>query len=259
MGEAREPPSSIMSNPRIVNVTAAGIADDPEIDALVRETRAQVDAFIFLSGGASGMSTDGGQALVRLFEALTILAADAVRFGVADGGTEAGIMQAAGRARVQSAHAFPLIGVSPMREIPPRGATPVDPNHTVIVAVDNPDWDATHGYFGSETAAMYHLFARLAEGRPSVTVVANGGEITLTEVDHNIRAGRPMILVSGSGRAADTLVSMLNPAAADAGTEKLRARAETLNLLRQPGLFHIFDMARGPGEFADALRAFLSH
>jgi len=104
------------------------------------------------------------------------------------------------------------------------------------------------------------LFARLAEGKPSVGVVANGGEITLTEVDHNIRAGRPMILVSGSGRAADTLASMLSPAAAaDGATEKLRARAGTLNLLRQPDLFHVFDMTRGPAAFADALRPFLSH
>jgi ABC-type proline/glycine betaine transport system ATPase subunit len=134
----------------------------------------------------------------------------------------------------------------------------VDPNHTVIVAVENPNWDATHGYFGSETVAMYNLFAMLAEGRPSVTVVANGGEITLTEIDHNIRAGRPLILVSGSGRAADTLVSMLNPLSpADSGTAKLRAKAETLRLLRQPRLFHVFDMARGPGELADTLRPFL--
>lgn len=248
-----------MSSPHIVSVTSARVGDDPAITALVLDTRAQADAFIFLSGGASQMSTGDEHALVRLFESLAILAGDGVRFGVADGGTEAGIMQAAGRARAHSAHAFPLIGVSPMREIPPHGATPVDPNHTVIVAVDNPDWDAANGYFGSETAAMYQLFARLAEGRPSVAIVANGGEITLTEVDHNIRAGRHMILVGGSGRAADALASMLNPGRpGDDGTEKLRAQADALNLLRQPHLFHVFDMARGPGEFADALRPFLS-
>ncbi len=56
---------------------------------------------------------------------------------------------------------------------------------------------------------MYWLFAELAEGRPSVTIVANGGGITLAEVESNVRAGRRMILIEGSGRAADALVSLL--------------------------------------------------
>lgn len=38
-----------MINPRIVKVTASRITDDPEINALVRGTRDQADAFIFLS------------------------------------------------------------------------------------------------------------------------------------------------------------------------------------------------------------------
>ena len=50
---------------------------------------------------------------------------------------------------------------------------------------------------------------KLADGRPAVTIVANGGGITLTEVDANIRAGRRMIVIEGSGRAADALVSLL--------------------------------------------------
>ena len=35
-----------------------------------------------------------------------------------------------GGARGASSYAFPLIGVAPAREIPPRGKTPVDPNHS---------------------------------------------------------------------------------------------------------------------------------
>ncbi len=204
------------------------------------------------------MSSATEDALWRVFESLAILAARGVRIGVADGGTAAGIMQAAGKARAQASPTFPLIGVAPMREIPPFGATPVDPNHTTIVAIDNPHWDGANGYFGSETVAMYDLFARLAEGRPSVTIVANGGEIALTEVDQNIRAGRPMILVRGSGRAADALGSMLDQsrAAAD-GTVKLRAKAEALQLLRRADLFHVFDLARGPQALAGTLGALL--
>jgi SLOG in TRPM, prokaryote len=47
--------------------------------------------------------------------------------------------------------------------------------------------------FEALTLAMYWLFAKLAEGRPSVTIVANGGGITLAEVESNVRAGRRMI------------------------------------------------------------------
>jgi hypothetical protein len=77
--------------------------------------------------------------------------------------------------------------------------------------------------------------------------------IVATEVDENLRAGRPLILVSGSGRAADALVSMLRHSRkTEDDTAGLRIKAEALNLLRQPDLFHEFDVARGPEEFARA-------
>ena len=60
---------------------------------------------------------------------------------------------------------------------------------------------------------MYWLFGALAEGRPSVAIVANGGGITLNEVESNVRAGRRIILIEGSGRAADALVSLVRKTA----------------------------------------------
>ena len=251
-----------MTLPRILTVTADRIDDDAAVRTLISETRASADAFVFISGGASKMSDDRKRTLLDLLHALTILANEGLRFGVGDGGTKAGVMEAAGLARARSAHTFPLIGVSPAREIPPHGDTPVDPNHSVIVAVDNPSWSGTAGYFGSETAAMYRLFGRLAEGKRSVALVANGGEIVLTEVDENLRAGRPIILVSGSGRAADALVSALRHErtaswVADDDIESLRHKAEAMKLLRQPELFNEFDVARGPEAFARTLRHFL--
>jgi hypothetical protein len=245
--------------PRIVQVGAAQIDDDPAVAALVREMRAEADAFVFLSGGASKMSSESERALLDLFDGLTTLAAEGVRFGVGDGGTQAGIMQAAGNARAKSSAAFPLLGISPAREIPPQGTTPVDPNHSAIIAVDNPDWDGANGYFGSETAAMYKVFAKLAEGKGSVAVVANGGGITLTEVDENIRAGRPIVLVSGSGRAADAMRSILDGrATVDDGEAELRQKAEALNLRRRPDLFHTFTLSDGPNQFARTLRSLMS-
>jgi hypothetical protein len=68
--------------------------------------------------------------------------------------------------------------------------------------VDHPDWDGPNGYVGSETGAMYKVFARLADGKPSVAVVANGGGIPLAEIDENVRAGRPIVEVDGQRRGA---------------------------------------------------------
>ena len=121
-----------------------------------------------------------------MFDALSLLTKAGHRLAVGDGGTKAGIMEAAGLARKASGYAFPLIGLAPAAEIPPRGPTPVDPNHSHIVAVDNPAAPAGDAW-GSETGTMYWLFAQLAEGRPSVTIVANGGGITLAEVEANVR------------------------------------------------------------------------
>ncbi len=246
-----------MGNPRIVPVVASRIDDDPAVGALVREMRAEADAFVFLSGGASKMSSESERALLDLFDGLTILTAEGLRLGVGDGGTQAGIMQAAGNARAKSKAPFPLLGISPAREIPPGGTTPIDPNHSAIIAVDNPDWDGTNGYFGSETGAMYKVFARLADGKPSVAVVANGGGITLAEIDENVRAGRPIVLVSGSGRAADVLVSLLANQTADSAEAELRQKAEALNLRRRPDLFHTFNLTDGPREFARTLRSLI--
>jgi hypothetical protein len=187
-----------------------------------------------------------------------VAARGAPKIAVADGGTQAGIMEAAGSARRHSGLAFPLIGVAPAGEIPPRGKTPVDRNHSHIVAVDNPSAPAQDAW-GSETETMYWLFAQLAEGRPSITVVANGGGITLREVDANVRAGRRMILIEGSGRAADALVSLLRKTTpADAEVATLRASAEKSGLMRRPELFEVLPLAAGPAGLRDRMLAALS-
>ena len=100
------------------------------------------------------------------------------------------------------------------------------------------------------------LFAKLAEGRPSVTIVANGGGITLTEVESNVRAGRRIILIEGSGRAADALVSLLQKTqVSDAEVVGLRERAEKATLTRRPELFQIVGMQRGAPGLRDAITA----
>ncbi len=241
--------------PRVLEVSSVAPEKNAQLSALIAEIRSEADAFVILSGGASRMSEDHQRQLLAMFEALSLVAKGGHRIAVGDGGTQAGIMEAAGHARRKSGNAFPLIGVAPLREIPPRGKTPLDPNHSHVVAVDNPSAPAQDSW-GSETETMYWLFAKLAEGRPSVTIVANGGGITLTEVESNVRAGRPIILIEGSGRAADALVSLLRKTqVSDAEIVNLRERAEKVGLTRRPELFRIVPMQAGAPGLHDAIAA----
>lgn len=244
--------------PDFVKVTTRSAARHRKLRKVIEEIRARADGFIFLSGGAAAMAAEDDTRLLALFEAFAILVRQGRRIAVGDGGTQAGIMEASGKVRLQSGDAFPLIGVVPAAQTPPAGTTPVDPNHSHIVSVDDKGLDDTQETWGAETSTMYEIFARLAEDRPSVTIVANGGMTALGEVEENVRAERPMILIDGSGRAADALVAMLNDAGGDGTvangeTAQLRAEVEARRLTRSPELFRRFQLADGSA--ADLARA----
>ena len=246
------------SAPVVLQVSSVAPDKNQRLSALVSDIRSRADAFVFLSGGASRMQELHQRQLVAMFQGLRLLVNGGQRIAVGDGGTQAGIMEAAGQARRDSANAFPLIGVAPANEIPPIGKTPVDPNHSHIVAVANPSAPAQDSW-GSETDTMYWLFARLAEGRPSVTIVANGGGITLAEVEANVRAGRRMILIKGSGRAADALVSLLERTRpSEPEVLNLRERAEKAALTRRPDLFETVALQAGAEGLRDAMSSALS-
>ena len=245
------------ARPQVLDVSSVAPEKNTQLSSLITDIRRQTDAFVFLSGGASRMREDHQRQLLAMFDGLALVATAGRRIAVGDGGTQAGIMEAAGRARRASGNAFPLLGVAPAGEIPPRGTTPVDPNHSHVVAVDNPSAPAKDSW-GSETATMYWLFAALAEGRPSVTVVANGGGITLDEVAWNVRAGRRMILIEGSGRAADALVSLLRKTpVTDPELVSLKDRAQKATLMRRPELFTVVPLQGGATSLRNAITASL--
>lgn len=255
----------------IVRLRAAELQRSPRIRDLVAEYRSAADVFIFLSGGASKMPPSAKHRLIKLLDALVVLADTGLRFAVGDGGTKAGLMDAAGRARRRSSDRFLLLGVAPAPEILPigrKGRTPIEPHHSHLVAIDNPDWVRRKrkvgwrpgdGYWGAEVAPMYALFARIARGRRAITIVANGGSVTLEEVRRNIRQRRRMIVAAGSGRAADAIVSVLRhtPMAKD-DDGGLRAAAEKLDLARHRDLFAIFPLRLGPRRLAQVVARHLS-
>lgn len=255
--------------PIVIHVDARAVATSPVIRALVEQYRAEAEAFVFLSGGASEMPDEVGARLRALLDALRLLVDEGLRFAVGDGGTQAGLMEGAGLVRQRTGGAFLLLGVAPAAEITATaepGRTPIDPNHTHVVAVDDPEWERRpsverppgRGHWGSETDAMYQIFGRLAAGRASATLVVNGGAITLDEVGRNMAQRRPMVVVAGSGRAADALVARVRGVdPAEPGAREFREAVATLGPEAHRDLFHVLGLEADPARLADLLATLL--
>lgn len=241
-------------DPQVVPLSTKALERTPAVRRLIGTLRTQSDALVVLTGGPLPMSEAKQRELLAMFDALATLAAER-RIVVGDGGTKGGVMEAAGKVRRASGRAFPLVGVAPAREIPPIGRTAIDPNHSHIVAVDDPSAPKGQPAWGSETAAMYWLFDRLASGASSVAIVASGGVVALDEIAANVEAGRPTILIEDSGGAADAMIALLRGTTPpDGEVASLQARAGRMRLARRPDIFVIVPMARGAAGLLEAMR-----
>ena len=155
-------------------------------------------------GGASGMSEEHIAALNAAFQDFIAPALDRWSAAAVDGGTDAGVMGMIGRARAGAGSGFPLIGVAAAGtvELPDTASVddtaPLEPNHTHVVLVPGDQW-------GDETPWLSAVAAEIAANRPSVTLVVNGGAITLNDAQASLAAGRPLIVLAGSGRSADAI------------------------------------------------------
>jgi TRPM family ion channel len=177
---------------------------------------------IVVVGGASGV---GGKDLARLrplFDEALLPVAMQVDAAVVDGGTLSGVMRALGESHARAPVPVPLVGVAvagtvraPQAADPAPDTAELDPHHTHFVLVPGSTW-------GEESPWLTLVARTLAGSHPSVTVVMNGGEITLDDVTRSVEAGRPVLVVDGSGRAADDLAAAL---AGGASNERLTALA----------------------------------
>jgi hypothetical protein len=209
-------------------------AGTPAADILQELRLQQPKALITIVGGAGGLSDADMERLRPLFEHALVPAAETLGATVLDGGTDAGVMRMMGQARGAASAGFPLIGVAVESTIVLPGgkphrpdAAPLEPNHTHFVLVPGEDW-------GDESAWLDRIAGEAAKTAPTVTVLINGGEIARQDVKLCLAAGRPVIVVAGSGRAADQLAAAKDqPATVHAvdigdGAEKLR---ETMMLI----------------------------
>ncbi|MBD2504186.1 hypothetical protein [Anabaena azotica] len=179
---------------------------------------------LVIVGGASKISEADFLRIQRLFVEVLAPIAQSLGAYVVDGGTDAGVMQLIGKARSQINGDFPLVGVAPIGKVilPEQttvfseDATPLEPHHTHFVLVPGNNW-------GDESPWIVQVATVLANGAPSITVLINGGEITFVDALNSVIAGRLVMVIAGSGRTADKLVSALHGDATDERAKQLAA------------------------------------
>lgn len=200
---------------------------------------------LVLVGGASGISPEAMTRLQAFFVELVAPLAEDLGLCVVDGGTDAGIMQLMGRARTQIRATFPLVGVATVSTVMlpnlrplSRDAAPLEPNHTHLILVPGKQW-------GDESPWISQVASELAQSQPAVTLLVNGGQITWLDATNSVKAGRPVVVVAGSGRTADTLAAM----------GRSHQPSETAAQLTTSGLLHVVDLNQDFAAIAAVLRA----
>ncbi|MEO0644713.1 MAG: hypothetical protein AAFZ17_00945 [Cyanobacteria bacterium J06650_10] len=165
----------------------------------------QAQPTLVLVGGASNLSEATYQQLEAFFAQVLVPLAERLNLYVVDGGTDVGIMRLMGQARARSQATFPLIGVAPhdLLDIPgsrssAADAAPIEIHHTHCFTIPGNQW-------GDESLWIASIASHLSQNKPSVAVLINGGNVTWKDAAANVEANRSIVVVKGSGRAADSL------------------------------------------------------
>lgn len=205
-------------------------------------------AVLVLVGGAGGMNPAGGDERVRnfFFEVLAPLAESCSAI-VIDGGTDTGVMRLMGEARFAIGGNFPLLGIAAIDTVlvpkclgTSKGSTALEPHHSHFLMVPGQRW-------GDESPWIARAACLLSIGFRSLTVVVNGGEITLLDIACSIRERRPIVVLSGSGRSADRLARGLNGGSQESEIQALLAS----------GLIQAVDIDRDPQDLMRAMASCL--
>jgi SLOG in TRPM, prokaryote len=208
-------------------------------------------ALVVLNGGTDelspgltatlGRTLADGLARVVSEEGLTVLT----------GGTDAGIFALFGKALADRRTA-PCIGVAPANAVtwpgrddaeagpaPRNDLIPLEPHHSHFLLVESAQW-------GAETNALIGLSETLGAERPSIAILAGGGEGAKREVLEQIRRGRRVLALAGTGRFADEL--------ARAESSGITTDAETSEVAAS-GSVTVLGAAQPPASLAERVRA----
>jgi hypothetical protein len=164
---------------------------------------------IFITGGAGQMTDEDIKLTHQVVEEGIAAFAQRYHVTVIDGGTDAGVMQMIGDARLRNRYDFPLIGVAPLGKVaypgyenPAREAV-LQEGHSHFVLVDAQEW-------GDESQMIVNMTRAIANGMPMIGILINGGKIAekdvyLATTQGNMRI--PILVLDGSGRTATNIAT----------------------------------------------------
>lgn len=162
-------------------------------------------------GGASNLNTTDYACLEQLFTKLLAPLAEELGITVVDGGTDVGVMRLMGTARAKIGATFPLIGVVPEAKVHLPGVVStsatqsLEPHHTHFVLVPGSKW-------GDESPWIAETATLLSGSAPSVTILINGGPVSLRDVQESLAEQRLVVVMNGTGRLADRIATAIkNP------------------------------------------------
>ncbi|MBT9317540.1 hypothetical protein [Leptothoe spongobia] len=171
---------------------------------------------IVVIGGASKMSPESKMRVSLLFTKVLAPFAETSQVTVFDGGTDAGVIQMMGQARRNIGGTFQLVGITPKAkvnlpgysinlnlELKSRELTALEENHTHFVLIPGSNW-------GNESPWLANCSSILAGNYPTITILINGGKISLSDFILNLSVGRQAIIIAGSGRLADEIANTIN-------------------------------------------------
>ena len=210
---------------------------------------------LVIVGGASGLD-DGQQAqLIGLFNRVLAPLSEEMQLYVIDGGTDAGVMRLMGQARTAIGGTFPLIGVAPrsLVNLPDRtvqhpDASTLEPNHTHCLLVPGDNW-------GDESPWISEIATMLSGPHESMTVLINGGTVTVEDAYASVKAGREIVIVSGTGRVADDITHALRYKIVEGKTVEDPRIAGLVNFSDE--LLTAIDLDNNPAAFMQDLKSLL--
>lgn len=208
------------------NHSTARVMELAEIDQVAEALQsldlAAAKAALVVVGGANGLTDDYLHKLEILFTDIICPFIELNQLAVVDGGTDSGIMRLLGRSRAKTRSKFPLLGVVVKEKTYLPGhlptaedAAPLEPNHTHFLLVPGQSW-------GDESAWITQVADTVSRALPSATLLINGGSIALNQdIPNSLGSRRPVLVMAGSGRAADQLAAALKGGADDHLLERL--------------------------------------
>ncbi len=172
---------------------------------------------LLVIGGASNMTPESQAKLIQFFNNALAILSERLGITVLDGGTDAGVIHMMGQARYHVSGQFNLVGVAPLnRVIFPVDEMPLpasddenyppvelEPHHTHFFLVPGENW-------GSESRWLARFSSVLAGHFPSMTLLINGGQVSLKDLKLNLEFGRQVTIIAGSGRLADAVADTIS-------------------------------------------------